>query len=438
MKGFPNQVAELSTLTEALKVIASVIGAGRNAKDDGVLGEALIRQGVLGTGHTPIPVDEYLRQQRAKPKKSDQSYRTRARGLRELFRVLGLIDDSGSSVVLTPAGRQIIALPSPIGEAGLRNWRTAIVNMTHDGGDGEESHPYQVLLRLVARKPGITRAKCALALEPRNDSDEELNRIVALVDQGEDAIMRAIRISKPNWDNAKKVLPKFAEQLGDVNKVGQEFYLNDAPGVRTPAAAPAPPAPTPPARPPTAPAAPAAGPRRPRSASAVNSTTIATAGTAETFDEGADLDTTALDPAAIAEQRERLRARLRRHNLLIQSVARTLEAQGAELFENPFDCLACFPTEGLLIEGKTLDGTEADEVARVREALAQLLYYESFVTRPLTQERATKKVAYFEAKVSDDHIAWLERNSICVIWNEGDRLNASEHSRRELRGYFGF
>jgi hypothetical protein len=71
----------------------------------------------------------------------------------------------------------------------LRLWRAAILNMTHQGGDATLSHPYQVMLKLVANRPGITRAKCALALEAKDDSPEELNRITVLSDQDEAGIV---------------------------------------------------------------------------------------------------------------------------------------------------------------------------------------------------------------------------------------------------------
>ena len=120
MKGFPNQVAELPTLTKTVQVIQELLDAGENPKDDGILGEALIRRKILGTGHKPIPIEDYLAQQKAIKKKSDQSYRTRARGLRELFRVLGLLVNTGNdTVAMTPAGRQVAALDDASSAGGL-------------------------------------------------------------------------------------------------------------------------------------------------------------------------------------------------------------------------------------------------------------------------------------------------------------------------------
>jgi hypothetical protein len=386
----------------------------------------MIRLGVLGTGHKPVPVDEYLAEQKLK-RTSDQSFRTRARGLRELFRVLELIHDLRDELVVMRAGEQIAAFAGKkLTPDALRLWRTVIVSMSHDGGDGQSSHPYQVLLRLVARRPGITRAKCALALEAKNDSDDELDRILALADLEEDKIRDEIGVTESNWDNAKKILPRFAEQLGDVQKIGEQFYLSDAPGVpkESPAEAEGDKA--------------VKGPRRPKSASAVTSDSIARGGTAEDSDERDELAESEVAPEALKAKKAKIRDRLKRHNLIVKSLAKKLEAEGAELFENPFDCLACFAAEGLLIEVKSLDGTEKDEVPRVREALAQLLYYESFVTRPLVKKRAVRKIACFEYKVSENHIAWLQSSNIYVIWVAGDGFDGTAEANDELDGHLGF
>ncbi len=119
-------------------------------------------------------------------------------------------------------------------------------------------------------------------------------------------------------------------------------------------------------------------------------------------------------------------------------MAGRLAENGAELFENPFDCFARFRQEALLIEVKSLDGTTNDEVNRVREALAQLLYYEAFATGSLLGNRQVKKVACFEQKISEPHIAWLEASNIRVIWCEGNGFQTTPNARVDLSGHFEF
>jgi hypothetical protein len=422
MKGFPNQVADLGKLATAMQCIVRLVDAGKQAKDDGVLGKELVRAGVAGTGHSPQPVEEYIRTQLHK-KPSDQSFRATARGLREFFRILGFINDSGDTVQLTELGRRAAEFADlSVDEAQISFWRRAIRSMSHDGGDGQESHPYQVLLRLIARKPGITKRKCPLALEAKNDSPEELARIVALADLPEARIRNRLGVSQSNWANAVKVLPKFAEQLGDVVRTGHRgdyrFQIADAPGRADAGVAQQRTEPVPArARRPSA-------PRAPRTSREVTPATIATVGTAETSDE-VEVPPT-LDPAvAAAAVRTRLHRR-RRHNLLVQKFATRLGATGGRLYEDPFDVLTVFEELGILVEVKTLDGTEDDERERVRDALSQLLYYEAFVTRPVAGDVTIRKVACFERRISDAHIKWLNDNGIAVVWQDGDGFDGDE------------
>lgn len=416
MKGFPNQVAELPTLAKAMREIVRLTDGGQPARDDGVLGEALIRAGVLGTSHSPIPIEKYLEIQRTKTR-SNQSFRTRPRGLRELFRLLGFIDDSTPVVHVTREGRQVASFAdSALSDEQVTFWRRTIRDMSHDGGDGQESHPYQVLLNLIARKPGIPKPKCALALEAKNNTPEELDRITALAELPDEKIYKGLRSSRTgvaltqsNWANAVKVLPKLAEQLHDVVRTGTRgnyrYFIADAPGRADVGRAPRP-------------RRSGAIPRAPRSSREVTADTIGTAGTAEDFDEVRISPDP--DPAAMAAGIATRRNRLRRHNLLVKKLARRLAAAHGQLYENPFDVLAVIDRVGILSEIKTLDGTGPDERNRVSEALAQLLYYQAFLIPRAAGDATIRMVACFEKKITNDHIQWLNRQNIAVIWDDGE------------------
>ncbi len=417
MKGFPNQVSNLPKLAVGMATIRAAVDGGLREWDDGRIGEALVRAGVLGTGHPTrsVPVEEYLAEQRAKTL-SNQSHRASARGLRELYRLLGLIDESDGTIIITPDGHTAadFAGNDLVGDQ-IRFWRRTIRSLRHHGGDEEASHPYQVLLRLISRVPGVTRAMCALALEARNDSHEELDRIVSIAQQDEETARLSLDgVSKNNWNNAKKILPSFAEQLGDVVKVSNHLYIADLPGAALEGGEAGPPDERPDAR-----------VRRRRASRSVTSETIGRAGTEERSDE---VDTSREHDPAAMDRAIAVRAdRLRRHNLIVQRVARLLDARGYELFEDPFDCLALNDEIALLVEVKTLDGTEADEVNRVRDALSQLLYYESFVATPLAGGAAVVKIACFEAKPSDEHIAWLAQSGIVTIWESGEGFTSASN-----------
>jgi hypothetical protein len=242
----------------------------------------------------------------------------------------------------------------------------------------------------------------------------------------EDQIRVRVGVTKSNWSNAKKILPRFAEQLGDVHKVGQRFYLSDVPGgprqsdrgVERGAVA--------------------SGARAPRKATQVTAASIAKSRAIEGWDEGTDFGASEVPLEAQRMRKRRLGERLGRHNSLVRRVAEALEKEGARLFENPFDCLACFAQEGLLVEVKTLDGTEEDERIRVREALSQLLYYESFVTSPVVSKRAVRKVACFETHISNEHLLWLQKWGVSVIWSSDHGFVGGGQAQSDLAGHFGF
>jgi hypothetical protein len=113
-----------------------------------------------------------------------------------------------------------------------------------------------------------------------------------------------------------------------------------------------------------------------------------------------------------------------------------LARRGATLYEDPFDALAVFTNASVLAEIKTLDGSLADERERVQEALAQLLYYEAFVTAPIVGKLEPGKIACFEHQITVEHQQWLNRAGIGTIWALGqDRFGGDTLAQRILRAY---
>lgn len=410
MKGFPNQISNLSKLATGIRVLIELVDSGQDAKDDGRFGSELVRQGVAGTGHSPMPIEEYLAQQEQRSP-SQQSHRTTARGLRELYRMLGFIDDGGPSLTVLPLGRQAATLTDETDNDAFKHfWRGAFWGLCHQSGD-ERSHPYQVLLRLLAQQPTMSRAKCALALEAEDDSSGELLRISALADRTEDEILATIDVTPTTWTNARKILPAVAIQLGDVRRVqSQKLELaHVASGVAKQG--------------PPSLAEPTTGTGR--QSRRVTPETIARLRSDAEFDESpAMIGSSPADAAHTALLRLH---RLQRHQAIVQRLAVLLEGIGAELHEDPFDVLAVFDDSAVVFEVKTLGGDQADERERVREALAQLCYYETFNVGLVTKQPKCHKVACFERPISDEHRQFLQQQGILVIWQfdeffDGDSL----------------
>ncbi|HEX2613454.1 MAG TPA: hypothetical protein VHO02_07660, partial [Fibrobacteria bacterium] len=196
MKGFPNQISDIQKLTEVLLAFHELVVAGKNIHDEAVVGEALVRKELIG-GRGKMSPEEYLKSQ-LKKTRSNQSYRATARGLNELFRILGLVEGDGVSNLTTLGTSIVEAAKSRSREEIIAFWKPAIHTLGHRDKDGFQSHPYQVLLRLVANHPGINRKMCALALEAKDDSETELQRILKLSHLDEEAAYKAIGVSKSN------------------------------------------------------------------------------------------------------------------------------------------------------------------------------------------------------------------------------------------------
>lgn len=423
MKGFPNQLNNLTKLSKALVVANDLAQEGKSFRDDGVYGEALIHAGVVGTGHSPKPVLEYLAEQNLKAH-SEQPFRTTARGLRELFRTLGLMESDGEQCWLTASGKELALQCSgdPI-QTPLPYWSSVIRKMSHYGNYGKISHPYQMLLRLVARIPGISRAKCALALEAKDDSPEELNRIVGLAAIPEADLPEKLGITVSTWKNAIKVLPSFAIQLGDLVQKGQTVHLATIPGGTSGEAQVE--------HNGKESAQQSAGPRQ------VTADAIATAGTADFHDEEDKDLPEAPTPEDLAARAAKLLNRLKRHNLIVKKVAETLQTAGAILYEHPFDCLAQFPEVNILIEVKSLSGDPADEVERVRSALGQLLYYEAFAINHLQNDHPVLKLALFELPITSNHAEWLRGTGIEPVWLNDGKFYCGPDAYQALLPYWG-
>jgi hypothetical protein len=71
-----------------------------------------------------------------------------------------------------------------------------------------------------------------------------------------------------------------------------------------------------------------------------------------------------------------------------------------------------------LVEVKTLDGSVADEIAQVRAALAQLLYYDLMDVPIDLKRNGLVRVALFESEVSEKHATFLHSMGILVAWRD--------------------
>ena len=391
----------------------------QSLRDDAILGEALVRAGVLGTGHNPQPVEQYLSRYKVEPA-SKRPYQTSARGLREFFRYAGcLVEEQDlDDAWLTPLGK-LLAIQSErvFNEADVASWRVAVASIRIGSATRGYSHPYRVLLRLIEARPGLPAKLSPLAFEADDDSDSELERIAALSDLKEESRIRdAIGgETEANWNNAKKVLPAIGEQLGDISRDGGVLLRRSAESEPSPRNSM--PMPNLLERPEVPDSVASVRDRRdmqsPRRGRRVSVTQIARAGQ-YSRDSQYFLRTLRHDPVAAAEAMTTRAVRLTRHNEIVRRLAKLLQLKGAALWEDPFDCVAKLNGRAVLFEVKTLDGSLADEIERVRDAMGQVRYYR-FFNMPVECVSPTM-VAVFESKPTDQHVEWLSDAGVETAW----------------------
>jgi len=409
MKNIPHQINDLGKLHSALQVFRELARAGADLHDDGAVGQAMARRGVYTFRNRTLSLDEALATEAQKPRQS-QGTRTFARDIRRFFLLLGYLEaQPNGKVEVSDLGEHLVGVGNDTPEA-RQIWRTALRTMSVMDEHGNASHPYVILLRLAASREGIDPPRLALALEARDDSDEELRRIlnlaasddwmIALKDAGATGTMIA---------NATKVLPGLARQLNDIQTVAGRVRLSgqrhgfapDHPAGRSESGT--------------------EGVERWRR----NHRQVGVDEIARAPVTPADAPDTReyADPRETAEIR---RSRSVRHQRLVRDFARALSARGFDLLEDPYDILALRAgTPSVLLEAKTLSGDAADEVARVREALAQIFYYERFDVPAAQRAAGILRVALFERPVRAEHRVFLESLGVLTVWRDGDKFVTS-------------
>jgi len=398
MKNFPHQFNQIDRIVDALRVFAQVAEQGRCLTNDTVVGRALAQARVYRFRDKSVSLTDNLAKEAEKPRQS-RGTETCARDLRRLFDFLGFIGDGGTN--LSQRGRELVeaADDKPARDSILRQALREMTLADDDGGN--ISHPYLILLRLVEARPGVPGELLGLCLEADDDSQDEFDRLLSIVDEDYVAwpeLYQSLGVSDHMARNSIKVLPPLARQLGDivVDNNGGHYLGDEVPSecnsdqVHQFSRA--------------------QSGRHPRP---VTSDEIAKWKRNETDPDDPPVPSNPDDVATAIRARA---DRTERHNRLVRYFAQELELAGLDLMEYPFDCLGLGDGVSMLCEMKTLDGSPEDERIRVRACLAQLLYYEQF-DLPVAINRATmRKAAVFEGPIAAAHQSFLEAHDCVVIW----------------------
>ncbi|HEX8016558.1 MAG TPA: DUF262 domain-containing protein, partial [Flavobacterium sp.] len=217
MKNFPHQFNDLSKLFNALSEAQNLINKDIPLTDDN-FGEQLTKAGIYTYRNKSLSIQEYLESENQKPA-SSRGYLTVARDIRRFLELLCFISIEKVTKAgnLTNRGQDLLNTV----DENIRKelWKNALLNLSLTTADGNVSHPYRILLRLVSIVPGIETSKLMLALEAEDDSETEFNRILHLAQNYSfTEISSIIKVTESMADNAVKILPGIAEQLGHIKR----------------------------------------------------------------------------------------------------------------------------------------------------------------------------------------------------------------------------
>lgn len=390
MKNFPHQINQLPRLMDALSVFATLIDAQRDVDDDGLVGDALARAEVYTfraiRGRT---ISQLLQAEHAKPP-DKRGTETCARELRRFFGLLGFIrhtEGGGWEVSASATSLLALDLKDQI-DAANDIWRQALLAMQLTDATGS-SHPYQVLLRLLAAMPGLAKPYAGLCLAARDDSDSEFARIRRIAAKPNPAQTMVALAGENQAKNSIKILPSIAKQLGDIQeRAGLLFVGEQVADVLTTddESIPSEEAVQKLVRRPYAPRRrDPGGPRRAQG----------TGGRVTHF----------FDPDAVG-------ARFNAHEDCLDSLSRLFPPE-VERLQAVYDLLLVISGKVMLVEAKTI---RSDARRQVRIALGQLFYYEHFDVAPLYPDKEMLRLVLTDQEMGLDLQGFLTKHRTGVVW----------------------
>lgn len=394
MKNFPHQFNDLEKLLSALAVAKKLIDNNTPLTDEN-FGEQLTREGIYTYREKNLSIDQFLQKENQKPK-ANRGHLTVSRDIRrflELLCFIVVLDDDKNSR-LTTTGKQLLSATTV--EQKNQLWKNALLQLALEGKDQEISHPYRILLKIVNTFPGIETSKLMLALEAKNDSEDEFERISALINLSLDKILKKTGTSSSMSANAVKILPGIAEQLKDIERISNKAYPTGHIVVT----------------------------EDDISTEELDVTTKARA----PFREVTSSDI-AKDPSInvvssvsidISEAIKTRQKRLADHQEIVRLLALLNEKCGFKLFGGKFDCLSVKGDKALLYEVKTILESTTDKEKQTIKGVGQLKYYKFSIVDQKMGLSDIREVLVFSRKPDIGIINFCASENIAVIWKEGN------------------
>ena len=395
MKNFPHQFNDLSKLFNALSVINEFASENLPLTDED-FGTRLTQNGIYTYRDKTLSVEEFLLSELQKPV-ANRGYLTVSRDIRRFFELMGFITVFADRTVrLSPAANQLLRTPDENTKINL--WKNSLLQLGLEGTDGEVSHPYRILLKIINTFPGIETNKLLLALEAENDSEEEFERISNLSQLTITEIIEETGSSSSMAANAVKILPGIAEQLGDIKRINHRAYPYGQLVVTEDEIT-------------TEEQIPIQGRVNFRE---TNSENIAR-------DPNLNIiNSVSIDLSEAIRIRQR---RLAEHQEIVRLLATINERLSFRLFEGKFDCLAIKADKALLYEVKTILPTASDEEKQTVKGVGQLKYYKYSIVQKEMGFTNIQELIVYSNKPGISIIEFCTAENIFVIWRVNDEFH---------------
>jgi hypothetical protein len=395
MKNIPHQFVQIDKFYRALVTVKELIEEEIPLRDEN-LGERLLHNQVIFPNTPEQTIEEYLAEQSEKTQ-ANRGYYTAGRETRRFFELLGLLtvaDDK--SAYLSPFA--ILLLSTESENIRLALWRDSLLRMGVEGNDGEISHPYRILLKLVQDNSGLETRKLMLALDAENDSNEEYQRVLNLSHSTFEEIREELNLTIHKARNAVKILPSLAEQLGDIERHGNNTYpvghiiiTEDEISTEIPA-----------------------GTMNPNGILYSQYRTV----TSDTIAVDPIFNTISSVSIDYAESIRIRQERLAEHQQIVRQLGLFCEERAFELYEGKFDCLSTLRETALVFEIKTILSSMSDQEKQTVKGVGQLKYYNFSIVNRQMEYEDIKEFLVYSQKPQLSLIEFCVAENIKVIWLE--------------------
>lgn len=426
MKNYPNQAAEFPRVRSTLATIQIMNRQGLDVMDDAVLGYELARRrqytfrGIDYATATPKQIADRIALEHQKPR-ADQGALTNARELRRTLQGLGWVDNTGT---VTALGRQVLASTAQ-SQTERDLLATGLMNITATDKAGHVSHPVLMMLHLLHSAPSHRRLGLELALENKDDSQAEINRVIQIyTNSTTDAQIRAATgVTESQQRNNRKIFPTLAKYAGLVVEDAQHYFSLTPSGLHAlglPAPVQAATPPPPPPRPVSG-GTPVVG-----TASSWRARRNLTTGQQRSAGQVGAHSTNRTVPSALtpdqqAEAQNRLNERTTAHQALVQLFAARIGDASGDFWEDQSSFDLVWAPNGapgrFIFEMKTI---QADADAQVVRAVGQLAYYSYFNAAKAFPGAPMTQTLVVDDEIPEDLCEFLEAQGIGAVLMRAD------------------